>query len=410
MARIIGGIGTSHVPTIAMAYDRDKRGDPDWAPLFDGYAPVARWLAERRPDVLLVFYNDHATSFFFDHYPTFALGVAEGYALADEGLGPRRLPPLRSHAPLARHLAHELVADEFDISTFQGIPVDHGCHSPLTMLAPPSEGHWPIAVIPFAINVLQHPLPTPLRCWLLGKAVRRAVESFPEDLKIVVAGTGGLSHQLTGDRAGFNNPEWDQRFLEQIADDPLALTRLTHADYARLGGTEGAEVIMWLAMRGALSDQAKKLHQSCYLPMTTAMAVALFEEPRDASSQRREARGVPEQLRGFDALPGSFLFDLERSAGALRLNRFLHGLVEPAQRELFSRDPESAFAAAGLPEDERALVRRRDWRMLVERGASFFTLEKLARVSGVSNPEMIAAIRGESLDDFLSTRRMPGAR
>ena len=281
MARIIGGIGTSHVPTIGVAYDRNKRNDPDWAPLFKGYEPVAQWLAERKPDVLVFFYNDHATTFFFDHYPTFALGVSASFPIADEGLGPRPLPPIKGHPALARHMAESLVNEEFDISVFQELPLDHGCHSPLTMFWPPAPD-WPGALVPIAINVLQHPLPTALRCYKLGQAVRRAVASYPEDLKVAVVGTGGLSHQLNGARAGFNNTEWDMRFLELIERDPRALTAMKHADYARLGGTEGAEAIMWLAMRGALSDRARKVHQNYYLPMTPAMAVALFEEPAGA--------------------------------------------------------------------------------------------------------------------------------
>jgi hypothetical protein len=275
-----------------MAYDRGKRNDPDWAPLFEGYEPVTAWLGERRPDVLVFFYNDHATTFFFDHYPTFALGVSDEYPIADEGLGPRPVPPLKGHAPLARHMADALVNDEFDISVFQDLPIDHGCHSPLTMFWPPAPD-WPGKIVPVEMNVLQHPIPTPLRCYKLGQAVRRAVESYPEDLKVVVVGTGGLSHQLNGQRAGFNNPEWDARFLELIDRDPAELTRMKHADYIRLGGTEGAECIMWLAMRGALSDRARKIHQSHYLPMTTTMAVALFEEPGDGKAEggRRKAEG-----------------------------------------------------------------------------------------------------------------------
>jgi hypothetical protein len=288
MASIIGGIGTSHVPTIGIAYDRNKRDDPDWAPLFKGYEPVARWLAERKPDVLVFFYNDHATTFFFDHYPTFALGVSAQHPIADEGLGPRRVPPLKGHPALARHMAEALVNAEFDLSIFQDLPLDHGCHSPLTMFWPPAPD-WPGALVPIAINVLQHPLPTPLRCYKLGQAVRRAVESYPEDLEVVVVGTGGLSHQLNGERAGFNNTEWDMKFLDLIERDPGALTAMKHADYARLGGTEGAEVIMWLAMRGALSAGARKIHQNYYLPMTTAMGVALFEEPAAAE---RSASGA----------------------------------------------------------------------------------------------------------------------
>jgi len=185
---------------------------------------------------------------------------------------------LKGHAGLARHMADVLVNEEFDISVFQDLPIDHGVHSPLTMFWPPSPD-WPGRIVPIEINVLQHPIPTPARCWKLGQAVRRAVLSYPEDLKVVIVGTGGLSHQMNGERAGFNNEKWDRKFLDLIARDPKKLVAMRHADYIRLGGTEGAEEIMWLAMRGALSPRAKKIHQNYYLPMTTAMAVALFEEP-----------------------------------------------------------------------------------------------------------------------------------
>jgi len=291
MATILGGIGTSHVPTIGGAYDRNLQNDPDWAPLFRGYAPVKAWLAQKKPDVLVFFYNDHATTFFFDHYPTFALGVSAEYAIADEGLGPRPVPSLKGHAALARHMADALVNDEFDISVFQDLPIDHGVHSPLTMFWPPSLD-WPGKIVPIEINVLQHPIPTPARCWKLGRAVRRAVLSYPEDLNVVIVGTGGLSHQMNGERAGFNNEKWDRKFLDLIASDPGKLAAMRHADYIRLGGTEGAEEIMWLAMRGALSPRAKKIHQNYYLPMTTAMAVALFEEPdaKPASKRPRASR------------------------------------------------------------------------------------------------------------------------
>jgi gallate dioxygenase len=289
MARIIGGIGTSHVPTIGMAYDRKRRDDPDWAPLFKGYEPVAQWLAERQPDVLVFFYNDHATTFFFDHYPTFALGVSAEFPIADEGLGPRPLPRIKGHPRLARHMAESLVNDEFDLAVFQDLPLDHGCNSPLTMLWPHSPD-WPGAIVPIEINVVQYPLPTALRCYKLGQAVRRAVESYPEDLAVIVVGTGGLSHQMHGERAGFNNTEWDMRFLDLVERDPGTLTAMKHAEFARLGGTEGVEVIMWLAMRGALSAGARKVHQSYYLPMTTAMAVAVFEEPGAADAPAAGAR------------------------------------------------------------------------------------------------------------------------
>ena len=276
MARVIGGIGTSHVPTIGLAYDKGKQEHPAWKPLFDGYKPVASWLAAQRPDALVFFYNDHATSFFFDLYPTFAIGIGERFAIADEGAGQRPLPPIKGNVALSLHIAEALVNDEFDLATFQDRPLDHGCASPLPLLWPHAPD-WPGAVVPFAINVLQYPLPTALRCFKLGQAVRRAVESFPLDLRVVVVGTGGLSHQIHGERTGFNNEDWDRRFLELLESDPAALTAMKHVDYVRLGGAEGAEVIMWLAMRGALGERIRRLHQNYYLATTTAMTVALYK-------------------------------------------------------------------------------------------------------------------------------------
>jgi protocatechuate 4,5-dioxygenase beta chain len=276
MAKIIGGIGTSHVPTIAMAFDKSRQADPDWQPLFEGYAPVARWLAEKKPDVLFFCFNDHATTFLFDLYPTFALGVSDLYRIADEGQGARRIPPLKGHAALSRHIARALVADEFDLTLFQDLPLDHGLHSPLTMMWP-AQPDWPGAVVPLVVNVLQHPLPSPRRCYRLGQYLRKAILSYPEDLKVAVVGTGGLSHQMIGERAGFNNEPWDREFLELIERDPERLAGMPIEEYMRLSGNEGAEVIMWLVMRGALEPRVKRIHQNYYLPMTTAMAVAVFE-------------------------------------------------------------------------------------------------------------------------------------
>ncbi len=281
MARIIGGIGTSHVPTIGVAYDKGKQNDPAWAPLFKGYEPVAAWLAERAPDALVFFYNDHVTSFFFDLYPTFALGVGAEYEIADEGAGKRPLPRIKGHPALAAHLAESLVNDEFDIATFQDRALDHGVNSPLGLMWPHAPD-WPGALVPIAVNVLQYPLPTAARCYKLGQAVRRAVMSYPEDLDVVIVGTGGLSHQVHGERTGFNNTDWDMQFLDLIERDPAQLTRMKHADFARLGGAESVEQIMWLAMRGALSDDIRKLHQNYYLATTTAMTVVVYEEPAHA--------------------------------------------------------------------------------------------------------------------------------
>lgn len=277
MARIVGGIGTSHVPTIGVAYDKGRQSDPAWAPLFEGYKPVAAWLAEQRADALLFFYNDHATTLFFDLYPTFALGIGSSFPVADEGAGLRPLPPIRGDVDLQAHIGEALVNDEFDMTFFQDKPIDHGIAAPLPLLWP-HDPDWPGTVVPIAINVLQYPLPTAKRCYRLGQAVRRAVESYPLDLRIVVVGTGGLSHQIHGERTGFNNTEWDLEFLDRIRDDPEPLTQMTHADYVRLGGAESVEQIMWLAMRGALSPTVRQVHQNYYLATTTAMAVTAYED------------------------------------------------------------------------------------------------------------------------------------
>jgi len=277
MAKIIGGIGTSHVPTIGVAYDKGRQNEPAWAPLFDGYKPVAAWLEAQKADVLVFFYNDHGTTFFFDMYPTFALGVGEQFPVADEGAGLRDLPPIRGDVKLQAHIAQCLVNDEFDLTVFQDKPIDHGVASPLPLLWT-HQPDWPGTVVPIAINVLQYPLPTARRCYRLGQAVRRAIESYPEDLRVVVVGTGGLSHQIHGERTGFNNTEWDIKFLELLQHDPEQLTKMTHTDFVRLGGAESVEQIMWLAMRGALGRPIRKIHQNYYLATTTAMTVVLYEE------------------------------------------------------------------------------------------------------------------------------------
>jgi len=407
MAHIIGGIGTSHVPTIGLAYDRKRQHDRAWAPLFEGYKPVAKWLEEQRPDVLVFFYNDHGNSFFFDCYPTFAIGVAPEFDMADEGAGRRPLPAIKGHAKLAEHVANRLVNEEFDMAVFQDRPLDHGCNSPLALLWP-HEPAWPGAILPIAINVLQHPLPSAARCYKLGQAVRRAIESFPEDLKVVVVGTGGLSHQIHGERTGFNDTDWDEEFLRLFVEEPDYLKGLTHAELIRRGGAESAEVIMWLAMRGAMDGQIRCLHQNHYLATTTNMAVALYEQvtapPPQAALDQANA-----QLLGIEDIPGTYAFDIEHSVKALGLNRFFWRHREPDFRELVRQDIEAAFDAAALTEPERALVRARDWLGLIRYGVSFFVLEKFARVQRMSNLEVYASMRGESLEAFLATRRVPAS-
>ncbi|MEK7831231.1 MAG: gallate dioxygenase [Acidobacteriota bacterium] len=411
MARIIGGIATSHSPTIGFALDHGKQADPAWTPIFEAYRPVRQWLAEKKPDVLFLIYNDHVTSFFFDHYSHFALGIGESYAPADEGGGARALPPVKGHPALARHIAESLTADEFDLSLFQDRPLDHGCFSPLS-LAWPHEPAWPACVIPLQVGVLQFPIPSASRCYKLGGALRRAIESYPEDLGVVVVATGGLSHQVHGERAGFNNTEWDARFLELIEKDPIRLTELTHADYARLGGLEGSEVIMWLIMRGTLSAGVKKVHQTYYLPTMTGLATAIYENQVVQSSSDAFAAHLEHaqhQTAGINLLPGTYPFTLERSVKAYRLNKFLHQLIVPEFRHRFLSEPEAMFHEHRLTDEEAEMLRRRDWRAMIHYGVIFFLLEKLGAVVGVSNLHIYAAMRGESLEDFLKTRNAPGA-
>ena len=415
MAKIIGAVASSHSPTIGFALDRHKPDDPVWGPIFDAYKPIRQWLAEKKPDVLFLIFNDHVTSFFFDHYSHFALGIGDSYEVADEGGGPRALPPAKGHAKLAHHIAAGLVADEFDLSYFQKKPLDHGCFSPLSMIWP-HQPDWPGAIIPLQVGVLQFPIPSALRCYKLGQSLRKAIESYPEDLSVVIVATGGLSHQVHGERAGFNNTEWDLKFLDLIEKDPVKLTRLTHADYARLGGMEGAEVIMWLVMRGALSANVKKIHQSYYLPSMTGLATAIYENEAIGVADEVEARAkatyldhISEQLVGVENLEGTYPFTLERSVKGYRLNKFLHDLIVPAMRHTFLENPEAAFEQAGLTPEERDLVRRRDWRGMIHYGVIFFMLEKLGAVIGVSNLHIYAAMRGQTLEDFQKTRNAPNA-
>lgn len=406
MAKLIGAIGVSHTPTIGYARDRNLEKDPAWAPIFEAFEPLKSWLEEKKPDALVMIYNDHVTSFSFDHYSAFALGVGEAYAVADEGGGPRDLPPVPGHAPLARWLTRAIMAQDFDLSVFQHKALDHGCLSPLSLLTPPGET-WPIPIVPLQCGVLQFPAPSAWRCLRLGQALRRAIDAWPEDARVVVVATGGLSHQVHGERAGFNNTAWDEEFLDLLAKEPERLADLTHADYARLGGFESAEVIMWLIMRGALSNDIACLHRTYYLPSMTAIATVLYEDEGEGAGEREIAKVRKEatrQLEGAEALEGTYPFTLEASAKSYRINRFLQGLVEPAARERFLTDQEAEFEAAALSEEERRLIRDRDWRGLIHYGAIFFVLEKLGAVVGVPNPHIYAAMKGMSVDDFLATR------
>ena len=406
MATIVGGIATSHTPTIGFAVDTHKQNDPVWKPIFEGFKPVQQWLKEKNPDVLFYIFNDHVTSFFFDHYSHFALGVGESYAPADEGGGPRDLPPIKGHPALAQHIAKGLVADEFDLSYFQHKNLDHGCFSPLSALLP-HEGGWPVSMVPLQIGVLEFPTTTARRCYKLGRSLRRAIQSYPEDLKVAIVSTGGLSHQVHGERCGFNNTDWDMEFMELLEKNPEKLTEVTIAEYAKLGGLEGAEVIMWLIMRGALANKVKKLHQTYYLPSMTPIASLIFEDVSDekpAESNDVYLKRINHELEGVDKLEGTYPFTLDKSVKAYRLNDFLHRLIEPGHRKLFLDDREASFEQAGLTDEERDMVRRLDWRAMIHYGVIFFMLEKLGAVVGTSNLHIYAAMRGQTLEEFQKTR------
>jgi hypothetical protein len=274
MARVVGGIGCSHAPSIAHSYDRGLQNDPMWAPLYQGYAPAKEWLDKLRPDLIIVVYNDHMNRFFFDAYPTFALGVSESHPQADEGWGKRDLPDLPGHAKFSWHFAQSLIEDEFDPTICQEMTVDHGILSVLPLL---TDNRWPAPLVPLAANVIQHPVPTPRRFFRLGQAIRHAVESYPEDLRVLVVATGGMSHQLHGERFGFVNPDWDNEFMDRLEGDPQSLVALRHHDYMERGGAESVEMIMWLAMRGALGDKVRRVHRHYYAPMLTGYGLVVFE-------------------------------------------------------------------------------------------------------------------------------------
>ncbi|MBX3655760.1 MAG: protocatechuate 3,4-dioxygenase [Ramlibacter sp.] len=260
MARITASVFTSHVPAIGAAMDLGKTHEPYWQPLFKGYEFSKQWLKENPPDVIFLVFNDHATAFSLDMIPTFAIGTADDYAVADEGWGPRPVPRVKGHAPLAAHIAQSVIQQDFDLTIVNKMDVDHGLTVPLSLMCgekDPVQDAWPCPVIPFAVNVVQYPVPSGQRCLNLGKAIRKAVESYDEDLKVQIWGTGGMSHQLQGPRAGLINQAWDNAFLDQMIADPAALARKPHIDYVREAGSEGIELVMWLIARGAMADVAE---------------------------------------------------------------------------------------------------------------------------------------------------------
>jgi protocatechuate 4,5-dioxygenase beta chain len=277
MASIYAGLATSHVPAIGAAIDNAKTGEPYWQPLFKGYEFAKRWIAEHMPDVVILVYNDHASAFSLEIIPTFALGCAEEFAPADEGWGPRPVPVVKGHAELAAHIAQSVILDEFDLTIVNRMDVDHGLTVPLSLVFG-TPAAWPCRVIPLAVNVVQYPPPTGNRCYNLGRAIRKAVQSFPQDLKVMVWGTGGMSHQLQGPRAGLINQAWDNQFLDRIGPDPLSLTRIPHLEYLREAGSEGIELVMWLIMRGALEDHTRTVRRFYHVPASnTAVGHLILE-------------------------------------------------------------------------------------------------------------------------------------
>ena len=265
MARITAGIGTSHVPAIGAALDGGRSAHVDWAPIFAGYEWSRQWVTQQRPDVVILVYNDHASAFSLDMVPTFAIGCADSFAPADEGWGARRVPVVQGHPKLAWHIATSVVLEEFDLTLMNQMDVDHGLTVPLSLVLGQPDA-WPLKVIPLAVNVIQYPTPTANRCYRLGEAIARAVASFPEDLNVQVWGTGGMSHQLSGTRAGLINREWDTKFLDQLTSDPDALRTMSHEEYIREAGSEGMELIMWMTMRGALGPTVRELRRFYHVP------------------------------------------------------------------------------------------------------------------------------------------------
>jgi protocatechuate 4,5-dioxygenase beta chain len=253
MAKISASVYTSHVPAIGAAIDLGKTHEPYWQPLFKGYEYSKNWLAQEKPDVIFLVYNDHASAFSLEMIPTFAIGTADEFLPADEGWGPRPVPVVKGHADLASHIAHSVITDDFDLTIVNKMDVDHGLTVPLSLMCGQPSA-WPCPVIPFAVNVVQYPVPSGRRCFELGRAIARAIESYPEDLKVQIWGTGGMSHQLQGARAGLINKEFDNAFLDSLIDDPEGLASLPHINYVREAGSEGIELVMWLIARGAMSD------------------------------------------------------------------------------------------------------------------------------------------------------------
>jgi protocatechuate 4,5-dioxygenase beta chain len=277
MAKIVAGVGTSHTPAIGAALDNGRTGDPYWVPVFEGYEPAKRWMAETAPDVVIVAYNDHVNAFDFKIIPTFGLGCAAEFPIADEGWGPRPVPSVVGYPELAAHMIQSLVLDEFDMTIVNEMQLDHGLTVPMSVMFGQPEA-WPVRVIPLSVNVIQYPAPTGHRCYLLGQAIKKAVESWDEDLKVVIFGTGGMSHQIQGPRAGLINEPFDTAFLDDLSRNPGRLVDMPPLEYLREAGAEAIELVMWLIMRGALGENVKEVYRFYHVPASsTAVGNIILE-------------------------------------------------------------------------------------------------------------------------------------
>jgi protocatechuate 4,5-dioxygenase beta chain len=278
MACVTASVYCSHVPAIGAAVDLGRTGEPYWQPLFKGFEPAKAWLEANRPDVILLVYNDHANAFSLEIVPTFAIGCAAEFQIADEGWGPRPVPKVIGHPELAAHIAQSVIQDDFDLTIVNRMDVDHGLTVPLTLMCG-QPAAWPCAVIPFPVNVVLYPVPSGRRCYHLGKAIRKAIERYDEPLNVQVWGTGGMSHQLQGPRAGLINRKFDQDFLERLIADPQGLAEMPHIDYVREAGSEGIELVMWLIARGAMSDKPPRVaHRFYHVPASNTAVGSLILE------------------------------------------------------------------------------------------------------------------------------------
>jgi protocatechuate 4,5-dioxygenase, beta chain len=288
MATVVGAITSSHVPSIGGAIAKGLQQDPYWKPFFDGYPPAQAWLAAAKPDVAVIFYNDHGLNFFLDKMPTFAVGAAPEYRNADEGWGIPTVRPFRGDPALSWHLIESLVADEFDITMCQELLVDHAATLPMALLWP-GGGEWPVRIVPIAMNHVQYPLPSLARSYRLGQAVGRALDAWNADARILVIGTGGLSHQLDGQRAGFINKPFDLMCMDAIVDDPERLTRLSMHDLVREAGAQGTELMTWIAARGALTGTVSRVHSNYHIPISNTAGASMVLENRAAPATEARA-------------------------------------------------------------------------------------------------------------------------